>query len=411
MIFQARDTIIFADDLTGTLDTAVQFAKHGIATIAFPTARAFLENEKYHYKVYVVNTSTRHLQPKEAYKVLFDLASYVFKEGGQRILKKTDSALRGNVGAELTAVMHAFQSHTLHFAPAYPDMNRYTVQGIHYCDGIPVAESVFGKDPFEPVKYSSIRDIIGETSDVKVRFASEKWKEQEDKEPTIHIWEAKDNEELKQICKQILETEGMILQAGCAGLAHALADYLGEGAAAETKLPHTDKVLLVSGSLNLKTLQQIEYLNRKGFPVQYLDWDSQCQKSYLESDFCQNFIDDRCKELQTEHVSVIATAGGFRRKDCERVERNDVGEAIASIVEKIFDKTLGCAMVVFGGDTLFGIVSGIIQGGMVPVKEIMPGVPVSLAHFKNGSPCVVVSRSGGFGSEDSAEKIIKLFKK
>ena len=208
MIFQARDTIIFADDLTGTLDTAVQFAKHGIATIAFPTARAFLENEKYHYKVYVVNTSTRHLQPKEAYKVLFDLASYVFKEGGQRILKKTDSALRGNVGAELTAVMHAFQSHTLHFAPAYPDMNRYTVQGIHYCDGIPVAESVFGKDPFEPVKYSSIRDIIGETSDVKVRFASEKWKEQEDKEPTIHIWEAKDNEELKQICKQSWRQRG-----------------------------------------------------------------------------------------------------------------------------------------------------------------------------------------------------------
>lgn len=411
MIFQARDTIIFADDLTGTLDTAVQFAKHGIATIAFPTAGAFLENKKYHYKVYVVNTSTRHLQPKEAYKVLFDLASYVHREGGRQVFKKTDSALRGNIGAELTAVMDAFHSNTLHFAPAYPDMNRYTLQGYHYCDGIPVADSVFGKDPFEPVKFSHVGDIIRETSDVRVQFASEVWKDQKDMEPTIHVWEAENNEDLKQICKKILDTEEIVLQAGCAGLALALAEYLGEGAAAEAELPSTDKVLLISGSLNLKTLQQIEYLSQKGFPVQYLDWDSQCQKSYLESDSCQNFIDDRCRELQTKHVSVIATAGRFRRKDLERVERNDVGEAIASIVERIFTKTIGCAMVVFGGDTLFGIVSGILQGGMVPVREIMPGVPVSLAHLKNGSPCVVVSRSGGFGSEDSAEKIIKRFRK
>lgn len=411
MIFQARDTIIFADDLTGTLDTAVQFAKHGIATIAFPTVRAFLENKKYHYKVYVINTSTRHLQPQEAYKVLFDLASYVSGEGCRRILKKTDSALRGNIGAELTAVMDAFQSNTLHFAPAYPDMNRYTLQGIHYCDGIPVSESVFGKDPFEPVKHSFIGNIIRETSDVKVRFASEEWNDQKDEEPTIHVWEAKSNGELRQICKKILNTDGIILQAGCAGLALALAEYLEEGVVKEAELPSTDKVLLISGSLNLKTLQQIEYLNEKGFPVQYVDWDSQCRKSYLESDGCQSFIDDRCRELQTRHVSVIATAGGFRGSDSERMERSDAGEAIASIVERILAKTTGCAMVVFGGDTLFGIVSGIIQGGMVPVKEIMPGVPASLARFKNGNLCVVVSRSGGFGSEDSAEKIIKLFRK
>ena len=105
MRFQKDDIVIFADDLTGALDAAVQFSKQNIPTIAFPTAEAFLENGDWSYCVYVVNTTTRHVARQEAYETVRALAAAVRQAGCQWVIKKTDSALRGNVGVELEALL------------------------------------------------------------------------------------------------------------------------------------------------------------------------------------------------------------------------------------------------------------------------------------------------------------------
>lgn len=409
-MFRPENMIVLADDLTGTLDTAVQFSEYGIFAMAFPTMKSFFENET-DADVYVINTSTRHLQAQEAYQSIFSLAKYIYEHGGCRVLKKTDSALRGNIGIELTAVLNAFHEKVLHFIPAYPDMNRYTRGEIHYCDGVPVAESVFGKDPFEPVKYSSVRKIIQETSNINVKFVSDIFLQQIEDKPTICIYEAKSNQEMQEICKSALKTKETILLAGCAGLALALARALKKGKRLDPKLPETDKVLLVSGSLNSKSLQQIDYLIRKGYSIQYLDWDSQLKKPYLGLQSCTNFIENICKELQTKHVSILATSGGLKHKEMKDISRPEVGEAISYIIGNILLKTTGCVLAVFGGDTLYDIISHVAKGGIVPVKEVMPGVPVSIVVFPNGNQYVIVSRSGGFGTEDSMEKIIELFRK
>lgn len=77
------------------------------------------------------------------------------------IYKKTDSALRGNIGAELGALLRASGEQALPFLPAYPQIGRCTREGVHYIDGQPVAQSVFGIDPFEPVRHSRVADLIG----------------------------------------------------------------------------------------------------------------------------------------------------------------------------------------------------------------------------------------------------------
>ena len=78
------------------------------------------------------------------------------------------AALRGNVGAELTAVLDAAGADRLAFLPALPKMGRITRNGIHYIDSVPVADSVFGQDPFEPVTASSLEEIIAAQSEVPV---------------------------------------------------------------------------------------------------------------------------------------------------------------------------------------------------------------------------------------------------
>ena len=61
-----------------------------------------------------------------------------------RIYKKTDSLLRGNIGAELRALCDAAGSGPLVFAPAYPTGGRTTIDGIHRLEGIPVADASAG---------------------------------------------------------------------------------------------------------------------------------------------------------------------------------------------------------------------------------------------------------------------------
>ena len=158
--------LIIADDFTGALDTGVQFAARGAATrvvtdLAYDFTLADAE-------VLVMVAETRHLPPEEAYDVVYRTARNAREAGIPYIYKKTDSALRGNIGSELTAVMDAAGSDTIAFLPAFPKMGRVTRNGVHYVDGVPVAESVFGKDPFEPVKASAVAQIVGGQTEVPV---------------------------------------------------------------------------------------------------------------------------------------------------------------------------------------------------------------------------------------------------
>ena len=138
--------LILADDFTGALDTGVQFAARGASTCVVVDPDYPMEQAR--EQVLILDAETRHLSGQQAYEVVFQAVERALAAGFTHIYKKTDSALRGNVGAELTAVLDAAKASCLAFLPALPKMNRVTRQGIHYIDGVPVAESVFGKDPF-----------------------------------------------------------------------------------------------------------------------------------------------------------------------------------------------------------------------------------------------------------------------
>ena len=90
--------LILADDFTGALDTGVQFAACGIPTrVVVGEQVDFAANDA---AVLVVDTETRHLPAAEAYAVIAKLTREAMSAGVFSIYKKTDSALRGNIGAE-----------------------------------------------------------------------------------------------------------------------------------------------------------------------------------------------------------------------------------------------------------------------------------------------------------------------
>ena len=109
--------LMIADDFTGALDTGVQLAAHGIPTQVV-VGQADLSACS--STVLVVDTETRHLPAAKAAKAVEELTRSAVENGVGCIYKKTDSALRGNIGAELAALLKASGARNLPFLPAFP---------------------------------------------------------------------------------------------------------------------------------------------------------------------------------------------------------------------------------------------------------------------------------------------------
>ena len=404
--------VVLADDLTGTLDTAVQFVQQGIDTVSFPTEASFRENAEWGRKVYVVNTNSRHLPNQEAYRILFDLSLYIRARGCGFLIKKTDSALRGSIGAELDAVMTAYNAQWLVFAPSYPDMERYTVNGIHYCGNTPIAKSVFGRDPFNPVLHSHVAQILQETSSIRTVTLGIGRPPYVPAQPSIFVMDAQNNAHLNQICQSAMALGTPVLLAGCAGLAKALAKTIATGPKLAQTLPDIEAVLVLSGSLNQITMQQINYLASAGYFVRLLHSDAELKAGFQETEACMRLVNEVCQTLETRHMAILATAGfeGADSGNLEDLEKDEVSQALAGIARRIFLRKRGCALVILGGDTLLSVVTNTFTGNLLPISEIMPGVPLSLAHFRDGGECLIATRSGGFGTDDSLETILRYFK-
>ena len=160
--------LMIADDFTGALDTGIQFAKNGALTKLFIGSgweeELFPESLT---EVLILDTETRHLSPELAYETVYRIVSKAKKFAVDCIYKKTDSGLRGNIGSELEALLDASGELFLAFLPALPEMDRVTIGGIQYANGIPVAQSEFGYDPFEPVHSSKVRDFDDGNSHIR----------------------------------------------------------------------------------------------------------------------------------------------------------------------------------------------------------------------------------------------------
>ena len=200
--------LIIADDFTGALDTGVQFTKVGIKTKVLVNTELNLDQNS-DVEVLVLNAETRHLEKKQAYDIIYRLIKTAEKAKIPFIYKKTDSALRGNIGSELAAVLNASEDSILSFIPAFPSMDRITKEGIQYINSVPVSESVFGRDPFEPVKYNSVKEIIQSQSAVCVNEIKENVCENQEIQKGISVYDATSEQALAEVANYLKKKWGI----------------------------------------------------------------------------------------------------------------------------------------------------------------------------------------------------------
>lgn len=142
---------VIADDLTGALDTGVQFSNWGFTVQVTDDPLSSVAD------VVVVNTDSRGMAQGRAYELVFSVAQKV--SGFDIVYKKTDSTLRGNVGAEIQAVLDATGEETAFLTPCYPPTARCVRAGHLLVDGVPIDRTEYSEDGSTR---SYIPDIIRE---------------------------------------------------------------------------------------------------------------------------------------------------------------------------------------------------------------------------------------------------------
>lgn len=397
--------LIIADDFTGALDTGVQFAARGARTCVvtdpdYPFSRAGEE-----IQVLVLDAETRHLRPEAAYAAVFRAVRDALGAGFTRVYKKTDSALRGNVGAELSAVLDAAGAERLAFLPAMPGMNRVTRGGVHYIGGVPVAQSVFGQDPFEPVRFSSVAEIIAAQTKTPVTLHG-LGETAAECPPGIQVYDAESEEDLRSAARRLGE-EGLRLCAGCAGFAAVLAEGL-EGT--PPALPALVPALFVAcGSVNPVTLRQLETAERAGFPHVRLTPEQKLEPAWLETPECGaetaawleaarregRFLLDVNDPPGSEATARYAERHGLTTEDLRLRISGQLGRLMRRLLDGGLDATLLCT----GGDTLLALMRAVGTAELTPVGELAPGAVLTAFSYR-GKSYSIISKSGGFGEPD-----------
>ena len=202
-------------------------------------------------------------------------------------------------------------------------------------NGVEVDRTEFGSDPLNPVRTSDIRAMLGSLA--------------------VNVLDGQSDEEVLTCAREVVNAEPLRIAAGPAALAGALAECLGAGTQAPQPWPRLTECLVVNGSRHPSSAAQIEYARAHG--VFGDGWS--------------------CFEEEVNGEGV----------DWARQTGQSIRRRLASSPVQ--------ALVVFGGDTAFGIHHALGAGTFESIGEIAPGVPLSRC-----GGMYWITKAGGFGAPD-----------
>lgn len=149
--------LVIGDDLTGSNATGARFARAGLRTISVTgvdRVPGALDAD-----VVVLNTGTRHADPDRARAAV--RAAATAAPDVRLLVKRVDTTLRGNVGAEVDALLDVLGPDVRALVvPAFPDAGRTTVGGLHLVDGTLLTETFAARDALTPVRSSRVAAVL-----------------------------------------------------------------------------------------------------------------------------------------------------------------------------------------------------------------------------------------------------------
>lgn len=401
---------VVADDLTGGCDTGVQFSREGLRVVVLFS----LEGVKGAFQtvdILVLDTDSRAIPAADAYRRTGEACLALKREGIEGLYKKLDSTLRGNIGAELEAAMDALHVRRAVVAPAFPLQGR-TFQGgrllIH--GAIPEDPTLGGAD-LVALLQAQMRRSIGHLSLDVVRRgpASLKAKMEEvwGEGKEVLTIDAAERDDLRIIAATLMPLSLDRVVAGSAGLAMEIAGLLGlRRAAGVFPRLQAAQVLIVAGSPHPVTASQVVSLSRvPGVRVLGLHLSRLFRD---EADETQRVVKEAALILRGGGDLVIRPEGSVPR------ERGDgtmiIARALGRVARAVIEAFPTVGLILTGGETARAVCLALGATGIELVKEVLPGIPAGRLRDGPFEGLLLVTKAGGFGSEDALIYAIQVIK-
>ncbi|MGE8641963.1 MAG: D-threonate kinase [Achromobacter sp.] len=393
---------IVADDLTGSGDTAVQFVRAGWSThLSIGGADEALSGPATEgVEVLAVTTNSRALAAADAAGVIRQNVDQLRAAGVSRLYKKVDSTLRGAFKAEIDAARDAWGPDTVAvICPAFPATGRTVEQGILYVNGKPVTETSAATDPVTPVTESHIPTLLGcahvaaqagdtpDTLAARIRQAGN----------TVVV-DAATDADLERLARAIGLLGEHALPVGAGGLAVPLARVW---AGADQTAP----VVVVVTSQHSAARAQAAALQASGADT----WTpslAQLADDAAWQAWSQPLLQHHAQApAEAGTVLLLAPEGQLAGLDSETV-----AERLGSLAAQLITTSRAAGVVATGGDGARSVLVALAARGIALVDEVMGGVPLGTLTGGMAAGLPVVTKAGGFGTEDVLVRAVRAIR-
>ena len=403
---------IIADDLTGAMDSSGYFATMGLSTVV-----VLDHNPSRIADVIVISTDSRGDDPETASNKVRKLASELKDD---IVYKKIDSTLRGNISAELMAAMNSLSCEKVIVAPAFPAVGRTTLNGMLMVNNTPVSETQFANDPTNPVTEShiprmleqSIGHPVGTVSLESINAGAESlYHEFSSRPEKVLVCDAVEQANLHTIASASAMAETNWLLCGSAGLARELGNFpIKKSKAKSLKVSANEPsgaALLAVGSRHQVSATQLRKMQNElnihvldvkiGLPADIQSYTTEMDHILLDA------ID---LLRQGKSVAVTTTFSQY----IPALKRS-VSGILADLVADILSLQDIAGLFLCGGDTALELCRRLGIGAIQVQGEVETGVPAGKFSDSHGNYTRLVTKAGGFGSEDAIIKAISYLER
>jgi uncharacterized protein YgbK (DUF1537 family) len=423
---------VIADDLTGSSDTGVQFAKRGYKTVVAITPDNAHPGVSEDMDVYVIDTETRDEETHAAHSKLKRILKGLHIRRHEIVYKKVDSTLRGSIGVEIEELMTHLGRDLCIFTPTLAPYGRITIGGYLVVQGEVLGHSKYYTGKLEPGEASYIPLLLRQQTklpiarvDLKdvakgVESISQKLNELYENGAKIVVIDATNETHLHDIFESSLHFEGSIVYAGSAGLAEHIRHEEGfrEREPCAIKLSHGPYLVLFASRHPIIQMQ-----------IAHLKKQMRCYELVIEVGKIPSNI-ERMKDLYTEecvgalndnmHVVIHTDPAGTEEKNTiERVMHEhkiglrelelQIRQFLGELVSHILYHHKLMNIILSGGDTALGVCNALQIKRLEIIDELLPGIPISRAQFEDRK-LQLITKAGGFGEIDTLYRLMDKLK-
>ncbi len=415
---------IIADDFTGANDSIARFAAAGARAVTLFEPRLARERLAADPAPAVaLSVNSRSLDREEAYRANRAAIERLAPAAEDLVYKKIDSALRGQLGSELDALLDGLGTARIALvAPALPENGRITAGGYQLLNGIPVHETEMAVDPVTPVRESHLPSLLAAASRYKVGYlplgavyrgletARAALEEQIAAGCRIVVADATRPAHLDILARLCLASPAAILPCGAAGLAGALARQLFPTPASRSgaETGKAGPLAAVIGSKSPAALLQIRQA------LTDLPWLSEIETQRLAlvttgrlREEAERIGAASQQLLSAGQKGVVIRLDADPAVDPAALDAAALAAGLGAIARRLVEDSGVRTLYLSGGDIAAAAVAALEGWGLAVVAELDPGVCLGSLRGGPFEGLRVVTKAGSFGDSGTLVRVLR----